>query len=152
MSHNYNYEYETTEYAPHYLTTNRSLLKFILLNLVTCGLYSIFFFIPFSYDIDEIYPKRDGTKTMNFFVVFVLSLFTFSIVMWVWHHHIGSRISEALEARRIDYKFGPRDFWLLYVLGSFLVIPPFVYMHKLCKSMNLLCEHYNVNPSNVAED
>jgi hypothetical protein len=40
-------------------------------------------------------------------------------------------------------KFGTSSFWGWYFLGSFIFIGPFVYFHKLCTAMNLLCEDYN---------
>jgi hypothetical protein len=39
--------------------------KLILLNVLTLGIYSIIFFIPFSFDLDKIAPKSDRSKTMN---------------------------------------------------------------------------------------
>ena len=30
------------------------------------------------------------------------------------------------------------------IIGSFIFVGPFVYIHKLCKAMNLLSEDYNV--------
>lgn len=63
--------------------------------------------------------------------------------MDIWHYQIAERIEDALGKRNIDYDFGKKDFWLL---GSLILIGPFVYFHKLCKAMNFLCEHYNENP------
>jgi len=37
----------------------------------------------------------------------------------------------------------PLQGWL--VLGSLILIGPFVYMAKLCTAMNLLAENYNIN-------
>ena len=109
------------------------------------------FFIPFSYDLDKVSPKRDHTKTMNYLWAYLLSLVTASIVLVVWYYDLTKRMSDALEYRKIDYEFGTQDFWLWYFLGSFILIGPFVYFHKLCRAMNLLCEHYNENPV-IAED
>ena len=35
------------------------------------------------------------------------------------------------------------DFRGWYFLGSFIFVGPFVYFHKLCTAMNLLCEDFN---------
>ena len=85
---------------------------------------------------------------MNYLFAFILSMFTFSIVMLVWHYQIAQRVEEALEARNIDYEFEvSRDFWGWYFFGSYILVGPFIYFHKLCKAMNLLCEDYNENPT-----
>lgn len=146
MSNPYSYDNEEKTYTPPKLKTNRSMWKFMLLSILTLGIYSIIFFIPFSYDLDKVDPRRNRAKTMNYAFAYILSLFTFSIVTLIWHHHIADRINEALERRNIPYEFGTGTFWAWYFFGSFILIGPFVYMHKLCKAMNLLCAHYNENP------
>lgn len=148
---NYNYSYDTQEkektYTPPKLKTNRSMWKLMIFSLLTLGIYSIFFFIPLSFDIDKIAPKSDRTKTMNYLFAYILSLFTFNIVIDIWLYQITKRISEALEVRGIDYDFGTADFWGWFFFGSLILVGPFIYYHKLCKAMNLLCEHYNTDPS-----
>ena len=118
----------------------------MLLNILTLGIYSICFFIPFSFDLDKIAPKSDRSKTMNFLFAYIFSLFTFSIVLVVWHYSIARRVEEALAKRNISYDFGTSSFWGWYFFGSLILIGPFVYFHKLCKAMNLLCEDYNERP------
>ncbi len=143
------YKYNYSERAPQRptLQTNRSMWKLIIFNLLTCGIYSILFFIPFSFDLDTVAPKRDGTKTMNFLFAYVLSFFTCSIVLTVWLYQITDRVEEALRKRRIDYDFGTKDFWMWGVFGSLILVGNWIYFHKLCKAMNLLCESYNENPA-----
>ena len=131
------------------LQTNRSMWKLMIFSFLTFGLYSIFFFIPFSFDIDKIAPKKDHTKTMNYILAFVLALFTFSIAIDIWIYQITSRIEEALSEHDIEYEFGTHDFWVWFMLGSLFIVGPFVYYHKLCKAMNLLCEHYNKEQENA---
>jgi uncharacterized membrane protein len=146
MAYSYSYDYEEKEYKAPKLKTDRSMWKLILLNVLTLGIYSIIFFIPFSFDLDKIAPKSDRSKTMNYLAAFVLSMFTFSIVLLVWHYHIAGRVNEALAKRKISYEFGTDSFWTWYFFGSLILIGPFVYFHKLCKAMNLLCAHYNEKP------
>ncbi len=146
MAYKYAYDNEEDrekEYKPRKLKTNRRMWKLMLLNILTCGIYSIIFFIPFTFDLDKIAPKREGEKTMNYLFAFLLSLVTCSIMLVVWHYQIAARIQKALEDRNIDYEFGTGDFWGWYVIGELILVGPFIYFHKLCKAMNLLCESYN---------
>ena len=127
------------------LKTNRSLLKFILLSLVTFGIYSIVVMSSISTDINTIASRYDGKKTMHYcLVLFVLSGLTLGIFPLIWKHQLSERIGNELTRRGIDFQFGAKTFWLWGVLGSFILVGPFIYTHKLLQSMNLLCEDYNV--------
>ena len=123
----------------------RSLLKFILLSLVTFGIYSIVVMSSISTDINTIASRYDGKKTMHYcLVLFVLSGLTLGIFPLIWNHQLSERIGNELTRRGIDFQFGAKTFWLWGVLGSFILVGPFIYTHKLLQSMNLLCEDYNV--------
>lgn len=128
------------------LKTNRGLLKFILLSLVTFGIYGIVAMSSVSNDINVIASRYDGKKTMHFcLLAFVVSWLTLGIGVIVWYHKISDRIGAELKRRNIDFSFSAGSFWLWNVLGSFIIVGPFVYMYKLLKAMNLLSENYNTN-------
>jgi len=131
------------EYAPAKLKTNRNMWKLMILTILTLGIYSIASFMPLSFDLDKAAPKPDRSKTMNYLFAYVISLFTFSIVLIIWNYHIAERIEEALAQRNIEYEFSTSDFWIWYFVGSFFLVGPFVYFHKLCRAMNLICADYN---------
>ena len=128
------------------LKTNRSLLKYILLSIVTFGIYGLVVMSAASTDINTIASRYDGKKTMHYcLVVFIFAGLTLGIVPLVWNHKISARIGNELTRRGISYNFGASTFWLWGILGGMIVVGPFIYLHKLLKSMNLLAEHYNVN-------
>ncbi|MCM1546986.1 MAG: DUF4234 domain-containing protein [Ruminococcus sp.] len=128
------------------LKTNRGLIKFILLSIVTLGIYSIVVLSGVSTDINVIASRYDGKKTMHAcLIIFIFNGLTFGIATIVWYHKMSARIGAELKRRNIYYSFGSGTFWGWNVLGSLIVIGPFVYIHKLLKAMNLLSEHYNVN-------
>ena len=52
--------------TPAPLRTNRRLLKLVLLNLVTFGIYGIVLFSGISSDINTIASRFDGRKTMHY--------------------------------------------------------------------------------------
>lgn len=126
------------------LSTNRSLLKFVLLSIITLGIYGIVVMSKVSTDINLIASKYDGKKTMHYcLVLFIFSWLTFGIVPLVWGHRISARIGDELIRRGIDYSFGASTFWLWNILGSLIIVGPFVYTHKLLTSMNKLSADYN---------
>lgn len=126
------------------LPTNRSLGKLILLSLVTLGIYGIIFMSAVGEDINAIASRYDGKRTMHYcLLVFVISPLTLGIAGVVWCHKISNRIGSELQRRGIDYDFDAGTFWLWEVLGSLIIVGPFVYLAKLCRAMNELCENYN---------
>ena len=137
---------ENAQIPVRQLKTNRGLLKLILLSLITFGIYGLVVMCRISSEINEVASRYDGKKTMHFALVFfVFSWLTLGIVPIVWQHKISNRIGKELERRNQDYKFSAKTFWLWGVLGSLILIGPFVYTHKFLKSMNLINADYNIN-------
>lgn len=64
----------TAAQPPAQLKTNRSLLKFILLSLITFGIYGIVVMSSISNDINLIAGRYDGKKTMHYFFSFSSSV------------------------------------------------------------------------------
>ena len=113
-------------------------------HIVTCGIYMIFFWSKVGDDINIIASRRDGQKTMHYCLMFfIIGPLTLGIGYLVWYHNISSRMGNELIRRGIMYQFGAADFWLWYILGSFILIGPFVYIHKLAKASVLLATDYN---------
>lgn len=128
------------------LKTNRGLLKYILLSMITLGIYGLVAMSNVSSDINTIASRYDGKKTMHYCLMFFLfSWLTIGIVPLVWYHRMSKRVGNELSRRGISYSFGAGTYWGWGILGSCIVVGPFIYLHKLLKAMNLLAEHYNVN-------
>ena len=126
------------------LKTNRGLLKYILLSIITFGIYPLVIMSSISTDINVIATKYDGKKTMHFcLLAFIFSWLTFGIAPIVWYHRISARIGNELSRRGISYAFGAGSFWGWNVLGSLIGIGPLVYLYKLLHAMNLLAADYN---------
>lgn len=128
------------------LKTNRGLIKFILLSIITFGIYPLVVMSVISTDINIIASRYDGKKTMHFcLLAFIFAGLTLGIAPLVWYHRISNRIGNELARRGISYSFNAGSFWLWNIVGSLITIGPLVYTHKLFKAMNLLCADYNVN-------
>lgn len=139
-------EFQASSAPVGQLNTKRSLLKFILLGIITLGIYTIVFFSGISIDINVIASRYDGKKTMHYcLLLFLVGPITLGIAYLVWSNNIAGRIGKELERRNISYSFGAKDFWLWGVLGSLIVVGPFIYVHKLAVASNMIAEHYNVN-------
>lgn len=128
------------------LKTNKGLLKTILLGMITFGIYPLVVMSSVSNDINTVASRYDGKRTMHFcLLLFIVAPITFGIAAIVWSHKISNRIGNELNRRGIAYGFSAADFWLWNVLGSLIVIGPFVYLHKMFKAVNLMNADYNVN-------
>ena len=128
------------------LRTNRGLLKFFFLSLITFGIYGIICLGNVSRDINTIATKHDGKTTMSFYLVaLIFSWLSLGIVPLIWFHNLSSRIERELLVRNLPYQFGTGIFWGWNILGSLLFgIGPFVYIHKLMHAMNALAADYNI--------
>lgn len=135
---------ETNSAPERKLKTNKGLVKYILLSLITLGIYGLVVMSSVSSDINTVASRYDGKKTMHFCLLyFIVAPITLGIAGIVWYHRISDRIGNELKRRNIAYNFSCADYWLWNVLGSFILIGPFVYCHKLFKATNLMCADYN---------
>lgn len=126
------------------LPTVRGLLKFIFLGLITLGIYDIVIMSRIATEINIVASRSDGKRTMPFFAMLLLSPFTLGIYSFVWIHGFSNRVGDEVRRRGFDYKFGASTFWLWGVLGSLILVGPYIYCHKLLKSMNMINGSYNI--------
>ena len=126
------------------MRADRSLMTYILLSILTCGIYNIVFYSDLGDDINFIATRRDGKNLMHYCLMyFLVSPFTCGIYMFVWFHSFSARIGEEARVRGINTNFGAASFWLWYVIGCFFIVGPFIYVYQLCSTMNMICEDYN---------
>lgn len=127
------------------LPTNRGAIKAILLSLITLGIYPLVLYTKMADELNLTASKYDGKRTMNFCLLcFIVAPLTLGIGAIVWFHNFSARIGNELKRRGINYSFGAGSFWGWNLLGCFIVIGPFIYVHKLIKAINLINEDYNV--------
>ncbi|MDR3314190.1 MAG: DUF4234 domain-containing protein [Oscillospiraceae bacterium] len=128
------------------LSTHRGFLKYILLTIVTLGIYHIVFFNGIASDVNTIAGRNDGKKTMNYWLLsLVIGPLTLGIGYLVWYHKLSKRVGKELRRREHVSTFGSHTFWLWNVLGTAIVVGPFIYVHKLCVAVNRLAKDYNEN-------
>jgi len=126
------------------LNTKRGLVKFILLSIITLGIYSIVFWTGIGSDLNTLAGRWDGKKTMHYCLLFfLLGPITCGIGYLVWYHKVSGRMGSELKRRNIPYSFGAVDFWIFEILLSFTVVCPLIYIHKAAKASKLLAESYN---------
>ena len=127
------------------LDTNRTWWKLLLLSIVTCSIYPIIFYSNLGSDVNEVCGRYDGKKQMHYCLVyFLLAPITCGIFAFIWMHQLCDRIGNELKRRNLGSDFGAGTFWLWGVLGSMLCgVGGIIFLYKLCKAANLMCEDYN---------
>ena len=125
------------------LPTHRSLVKMIFLPLVTLGIYGMVIWSRIVTELNIVASRHDGKRTMSYLGMTMLAPLTLGIHSLVWIHGFCNRIGDELNRRNIPYKFSAATFWLWNVLGSLIIVGPFIYTHKLMKSMNLINADFN---------
>ena len=127
-----------------FLKTDRSLGKYIGFTIITFGIYSIVFFCSLGRYINLIASRFDGRKTMHYaLMMFLVGPLTAGIGLLVWYHNFSGRIGAERARRGMYPSFGSDTFWIWMVLGSFIIVGPFIYIHKLSVAMNELAASYN---------
>lgn len=127
------------------LPVKRGLGKMFFLSILTLGIYPTVIWSRIVAELNIAASRYDGKRTVSYFGMLMLAPITLGIFSLVWMHRFCDRIGQELVRRRIDYKFGATTFWLWNVLGSLIIVGPFIFVHKLMKSMNKINADFNVN-------
>lgn len=126
------------------LKTNRSLLVYILLSLVTCGIYSWYVIYDMARDANEM-CAGDGKNTKGLLLYIIFSIITCGLYPYFWYYGIAERMNNACLARGLRSQTSGTSFLLWYILGSFIIVGPFVAMHQLFETMNTVATEYNAS-------
>lgn len=123
--------------------TDRSLAKYIIFSIITCGIYSLVFLYGLAKDVNVI-CDGDGEETAGLLKLILLSIITCGIYGWYWYYKLGNRLAN--NAGRYGQQFVENGttvlLWMLF--GSFLCgIGPFIAMNILIKNTNALAAAYN---------
>lgn len=127
------------------LPEHRGLGKMFFLGILTLCIYPTVIWSRIVTELNIAVSRYDGKRTMPYFAMVTLAPLTLGIYGFVWMHKFCRRIGDELCRRGIDYNFGPSTFWLWNVLGSLIIVGPFIFTHKLMQSMNKINADFNVN-------
>lgn len=130
-------------YAPYRLKADRSLIAYILLNLITCGIYGWYFLYALARDVNVV-CAGDGKTTAGLVKLILLSFITCGIYSFFWYYNLGNRLSANAPRYGLNFQENGTTVLLWMVLGSMLCgIGPFIAMHIIIKNTNALCGAYN---------
>lgn len=95
------------------MVKNRNIAVCIILSIITCGIYGIYWFICMVNDVNTVSDRPNDTSGG---VVFLLSIITCSIYLWVWFYKAGEKIEYAQQKRGLP---ATNNGVLFLVLGIF---------------------------------
>ena len=130
-------------YAPYRLKADRSLIAYILLNLITCGIYGWYFLYALARDVNVV-CAGDGKSTPGLLKLLLLSFITCGIYSFFWYYSLGNRLAANAPRYGLNFQENGTTVLLWLVLGSMLCgIGPFIAMHIIIRNTNDLCGAYN---------
>lgn len=129
--------------AAEHLKDDRGLLSYILLSVITCGIYSYYFIYKLAHDVN-IACEGDGSETGGLVQYIVLSILTCGIYALYWEYKLANRLAANAPRYQMSFQENGTTVLLWYLVGMFICgIGPFVAMHILIKNANRICNAYN---------
>lgn len=130
-------------YAQGPLQTDRSLGMYILLTIVTCGIYGYYFIYKMAKDVNTA-CEGDGKSTSGLAAFILLSIVTCGIYAWVWYYNLGNRLQSNAPRYGLNFTENGTSVLMWLIFGSLLCgIGQFIAMNILIKNSNALCAAYN---------
>ena len=122
--------------------TDRNIWMWILLHLVTCGIYTIFYYKKMEEDIN-VMCAGDGQTTQNYWLAFLLTIVTAGIWGYIWLYQACERVYAAGKRYGVTTVCSGSTFLLWYLLGAFLCgAGPIVAFYKSIQDLNAVANAY----------
>ena len=121
----------------------RKIAKYVLLQIVTLGIYGLFFWSDWTEDLNKM-CEDDDKESANYILVFLLDIFSLGIYSFVWNYAQAERMYRIAPQYGIELKHGGSYVLLLRTLLFFL--PVFGSVERI-KSFNALAVAYNATLS-----
>lgn len=125
------------------IRTDRSLLTYILLTIVTCGIYGLYFIYKLADDVNEM-CEGDGQKTSGLLAYIVFSCLTCGFYALYWNYSVANRLQAAAPRYGFSLQENGTTVLLWDLFGMLLcAIGSFIALHILIKNTNQLAMAYN---------
>lgn len=121
----------------------RKIAKYVLLQIVTLGIYGLFFWSDWTEDLNKM-CEDDDKESANYILVFLLDIFSFGIYSFVWNYGQSERMYRIAPKYGIQLNHGGSYILLLRTILFFL---PVVGSVEKIKLFNTLAVAYNASLS-----
>ena len=117
----------------------RKIAKYVLLQIVTLGIYGLFFWSDWTEDLNKM-CKDDDNESANYILVFILDIFSLGIYSFIWNYTQAERMYRIAPKYGIALKHGGSYVLLLRTILFFL---PVIGSVERIKAFNTLAVAYN---------
>jgi len=125
------------------IRTNRSIVKYILLTIITCGIYALWYQHKIAQDINTI-CDGDGKHTGGLLKFFILGVVTLGVYILIWYFGVANRLISNAERYGVKISGDGKIVLLWRVFGVFLFgVGPFVAENIIMENTNILADAYN---------
>lgn len=125
------------------LKTNRGLAKYIVLNMITCGIYGLFVLHGIGKDLNVL-AAGDNEETPGIFKLILLNMLTCGIYSYFWYFKVGNRMHANAERYGLYFEENGTTYLAWFLAGSMTCgIGSFIAIYYMFKNMNALCGAYN---------
>ena len=117
----------------------RKLGKFIFLNLITLGIYGLFFWSKWTKDLNTI-CDGDDKESGHYVLVFILDIFSFGINALIWNYQMVERMYQKAKDYNITLKHGGMFVMIWRILPIISSVYKIKYLNKLAEAYNATVE------------
>lgn len=119
----------------------RKIAKYVLLQIVTLGIYGLFFWSDWTEDLNKM-CEDDDNESANYILVFILDIFSLGLYSFIWNYGQSERMYRIAPQYGISLKHGGSYILLLRTILFFL---PVVGSVEKIKLFNTLAVAYNAS-------
>ncbi|MDR0720190.1 MAG: DUF4234 domain-containing protein [Treponema sp.] len=120
----------------------RGLAGLVILSIITSGIYSLYWIHKLAEDVNAV-CEGDGKRTSGLLKFFLLNIITLGIYGLVWLYMLGNRLQDNAPKYSLTFKENGGTVLLWHILGSFIIVGPFIAWHIIIKNTNALADEYN---------
>ena len=113
--------------------------KFIFLNIITLGIYGLFFWTKWTNDLNKI-CDGDDKESGHYILVFILDIFSFGINAFVWNYQMVERMYQKAKDYNITLKHGGMFVMIWRILPIVSSVYKIKYFNKLAEAYNATVE------------
>lgn len=125
------------------LVTDRSLAAYILLSIITCGIYGYYFIYAVARDVN-VACADDGEETAGLGMYLLLSILTCGFYNLYWMYKLGNRLSSNAPRYGLSFQENGSSILLWKIFGALICgVGSFIGDYILIKNTNAICNAYN---------
>lgn len=125
------------------INQNRSFIKFLLLSIITFGLYGLYFMTTLTSDVNTV-CEGDNESTTNFFIMIILGCITCGLYPFWWYYKLGNRLNKAGHIFGVDIPDSGTTFIFYAILSPFTFgLISLLLFYRMIDDVNKLSAAYN---------